>query len=129
MKSYLHQLTLVKRYLWVSLSLTVIPLVIIVALYDGHNASLANRLLLEKTEGEIQATVVKLESFIDVQIKRLNDLADLQVVDSVFNRQLQTPIFSEQLLDFLYFETSDVDIYSIEFYDVQWAVFVIPTEV
>ena len=118
MKSYLHQLTLVKRYLWVSLSLTVIPLVIIVALYDGHNASLANRLLLEKTEGEIQATVVKLESFIDVQIKRLNDLADLQVVDSVFNRQLQTPIFSEQLLDFLYFETSDVDIYSIEFYDV-----------
>ena len=118
MKSYLHQLTLVKRYLWVSLSLTVIPLVIIVALYDGHNASLANRLLLEKTEGEIQATVVKLESFIDVQIKRLNDLADLQVVDSVFNRQPQTPIFSEQLLDFLYFETSDVDIYSIEFYDV-----------
>ncbi|PWQ94695.1 sensor histidine kinase [Leucothrix arctica] len=117
MKSYLHQLTLVKRYLWVSLSLTVIPLVIIVALYDGHNASLANRLLLEKTEGEIQATVVKLESFIDVQIKRLNDLADLQVFDSVFNRQLQTPIFSEQLLDFLYFETSDVDIYSIEFYD------------
>lgn len=118
LKSYLHQLTLVKRYLLVSLSLAVIPLVIIVALYDSHNATLANRLLLEKTEGEIQATVVKLENFIDIQIKRLNNLTDLQEIDSVFSKKYKRFHFPEQLLDFLYFETSDADIYSIEFYDV-----------
>jgi two-component system sensor histidine kinase HydH len=118
LKSYLRQLTLVKRYLLVSLSLAVIPLVIIVALYDSHNATLANRLLLEKTEGEIEATVVKLENFIDIQIKRLNNLTDLQEVDSVFSKKYKRFVFPEQLLDFLYFETSDADIYSIEFYDV-----------
>jgi two-component system sensor histidine kinase HydH len=118
LKSYLRQLTLVKRYLLVSLSLAVIPLVIIVALYDSHNASLANRLLLEKTKGEIEATVVKLENFIDIQIKRLNNLTDLQEVDSVFSKKYKRFVFPEQLLDFLYFETSDADIYSIEFYDV-----------
>ena len=71
--------------------------------------------MLEKLEGDIQTTVVKIENFIDIQIKRLNDLADLQEIDSVFTRDSRSG-FSEQLLDFLYFETGDPDIYSIEFY-------------
>jgi len=113
--AYLRQLTLVKQYLWGSLAIAIIPLVIIAALYDSHNSSLTNRILSEKIEGELQATVVKIENFIDIQVKRLDDLADLQGVDTIFaDNPNQAP--SEQLLDFLYFETSDPDIYSIEFY-------------
>ncbi len=117
MGSYLHQLTLIKRYLWGSLAIAIIPLMIVAVLYDRHSSSLTNRLLLEKLEGDIQTTVVKIENFIDIQVKRLNDLADLQEIDSVFTHDNRSE-FSEQLLDFLYFETGDPDIYGIEFYSV-----------
>lgn len=116
MSSHLHQLTLVKRYLWGSLAIAIIPLIIVAILYDSHSSSLTSRLLLEKIEGDIQVTVVKIENFIDIQAKRLNDLADLQEIDVIFTRN-NTQVFSDQLLDFLYLETGDQDVYSIEFYD------------
>ncbi|MEB8432680.1 ATP-binding protein [Cocleimonas sp. KMM 6892] len=96
---------------------SILPLIVIAYLYDSHNSSLNNRLIDEKIEGEIQATVVKINSFIATQIKHLNDLDDLQGIDKLFSGT-EIEKIPEQLLDFLYFQTSDTDIYSVEFYDL-----------
>ncbi|MGH1426412.1 MAG: sensor histidine kinase [Arenicella sp.] len=117
MGAYWRQLTLVKRYLWGSLLAAILPLVVISYLYDSHNTSLSNKLINEKFEGEIQSTVVKINSFINVQAKRLNDIDDLQGIDVLFLNSVERNI-PDQLLDFLYFQTSDADVYSVEFYDV-----------
>lgn len=115
MIAYLRRLTLVKRYFLGSLAVAIVPLILVALLYDRQHSALTNRLVLERLEGEIQATVVKIENFINVQIKRLDDLADLQEIDTVFAAQTP-PVLSDQLLDFLYLETGDPDIYGIEFY-------------
>jgi two-component system sensor histidine kinase AtoS len=94
-----------------------VPLVAIAYVYDSHSSSLHNQLFDEKIDGEIQATVVKINSFIATQTKKLNDLDDLQGVDELF-LDAETEKIPERLLDLLYFQIGDADIYGVEFYDV-----------
>ncbi len=112
------QLVLVKRYLWGSLAVAILPLLIIAILYDRHSSNLMDRLLLERIEGDMQTAVVKINSFVNAQYKRLENLADLPEINSVFT-QNSTINLSPRLLDFLYLEIGDPDIYGIAFYNTE----------
>ena len=70
------KLILVKRYLWLSLAIAIFPLLIIAALYDHHSSNLTDRLLLERIESDLETTLLKTNSFIDTQKKRLENIAD-----------------------------------------------------
>lgn len=111
------QLVLVKRYLWASLAVAILPLLFIAALYDHHSKNLTDRLLLERIESDLKTTLVKTNGFIDVQKKRLENIADLPEISSVFNDSF-TRKLSPILLDFIYSEIGDPDIYGLLFYDV-----------
>lgn len=109
---------LVKRYLWGSLAVAIIPLLLVSAIYDRHGADLTDRLIVERMESEVQTTVVKIEGFIDTQSKRINNLADLPEIRTAFSED-PSQQFPEQLRGFLFLEIGDPDIYSIEFYNIE----------
>ncbi len=77
-----------------------------------------DRLLLERIEGDLQTAIVKINSFVNAQHKRLDNLADLPEINSVFTQDSDTHL-SPRLLDFLYLEIGDPDIYGIAFYNAE----------
>jgi two-component system sensor histidine kinase AtoS len=112
------QLILVKRYLWLCLAIAIFPLLIIAALYDHHSSNLTDRLLLERIESDLETTILKTNSFIDIQKKRLENIADLPEIISIFDNSFDHE-FSSILLDLIYFEIEDPDIYGLFFYDTK----------
>lgn len=109
------QLVIVKRYLWVSLAIAILPLLLIATLYNEHSSNLTDRLVLERMEGDLDATLAKIDAFIESQHKRLNTIADLPEISTAFSTA-QTGQLPPRLLDFLYLAIGDPDIYSIAFY-------------
>ena len=116
MKSQLRKLVLVRRYFWGSVLIAVIPFLILAGFYDRYANGLYESLLVGKLEGELQASVARIDSFIGVQSKRLENLSDLPEIGSVFSR-LPNVSLPPSLLDFLYLEVGDPDIYNIGFYN------------
>lgn len=115
MKFQLHRLTLVKRYLIGSLIVSIVPLALIAIMYDRYSSMLLNNLLIEKIDGDLETTTVKMTSFIKTQIKRLENLVDLpEIADVLKAGQDMTP--PDRLLDFLYLEIGSPDIYGVEFF-------------
>lgn len=112
------QLVLVKRYLWGSLLVAILPLLLVAALYDHHSSDLTDRLLLERIENDLEATLIKINSFIDAQKKRLGNIADLPEINSIFNNKFGHEL-PPILLDIIHFEIGDTDIYGLLLYDAK----------
>ncbi|MGH1485494.1 MAG: ATP-binding protein [Cellvibrionaceae bacterium] len=112
------QLVLVKRYLLGSLAVAILPLLLVAVLYDQHSSNLMDRLLLERIKGDLETTAVKINGFVDTQIKRLESIADLPEISSAFDESFGQSL-SPRLLDFLYFEIGAPDIYSLSFYNTE----------
>jgi two-component system sensor histidine kinase AtoS len=102
---------IVKRYLWISLAIAILPLLLIATLYDHHSSELRDRLYLERINSDLQATFVKTNNFIYEQNMRLDDVADLPEVASVLVNNVDKKIPPE-LLDLIYSKIEDADIYS-----------------
>jgi two-component system, NtrC family, sensor histidine kinase HydH len=111
----LRRLTLVKRYLIGSLFAAIVPLAVLAIMYDRYSSLLLNSLLIEKIDGDLEAASVKMTSFIETQIKRLDNLVDLPEIAEVFVPDRTGPL-PDRLLDFLYLEVGSPDIYGVEFF-------------
>lgn len=116
MRLELSRLVLVKRYLWGSLVVAIVPLVLLAALYDRYSTDLLDNLVVERIDGELEATSVKMESFINTHVKRLENIIDLPEVADSF-ADAQDKVLSSQLIDLLYLEVENPDIYGVEFLD------------
>ncbi len=118
MRLELSRLVLVKRYLWGSLIVAIVPLVLLAALYDRYSSDLLDNLLTERVDGELHTTSVRMISFINAQIKRLDNLVDLPEITQVFSKEPTTRL-PTQLIDFLYLEIGNPDIYGVEFFNAK----------
>lgn len=116
MRLELSRLVLVKRYLWGSLIVAIAPLVLLAALYDRYSSDLLDNLLTERIDRELNTTSVKMIGFINTQIKRLDNLVDLPEITQVFTQNSKARL-PNQLVDFLYLEIGNPDIYGVEFFN------------
>lgn len=112
-----RRLILVKKYLLISLLLSIIPLLVSAFLYDRYTASLLDNILIERLESDVEGSAEKIQKFLNTHADRLNNLADIPEIESVFvdDRQLA---LSEKLLDFIYLEVGSSDVYGAVFLDV-----------
>jgi two-component system sensor histidine kinase AtoS len=111
-----RRLILVKKYLLVSLLLSILPLVFSVFLYDRYTASLLENILVERLEADVLASSEKMHDFLSAQTNRLNNLADIPEIEHVFLKNKDSSL-SEQFSDFIYLEVGNPDVYSIIFLD------------
>jgi two-component system sensor histidine kinase AtoS len=109
-----RRLILVKKYLFISLLLSIIPLLVSVFLYDRYTASLLENILLERLESDVEATSEKMKSFLSARADRLNNLADIPEIEKIFLEGAGSAL-SEKLLDFIYLEVGSSDVYSANF--------------
>lgn len=116
MRTKFRKLVIVKRYFWGSMAIALVPFLLLAGFYDRYTSDLYESLLKGKLEAEVQSSVARIDNFIDVQSKRLENLSDLPEIAAVFG---QTPnsVLPSSLLDFLYLEVGDADVYNIGFYD------------
>ncbi len=116
MRFELQKLTLAKRYLWSGLIVALFPLVIMAVLYDRYSANLLDSLITNKVEGRLESVAVKMNNFISVHVKQLENIVDLPDTTRFF-LDVNDGKLSGQLSDFLILETESPDIYSVEFSD------------
>lgn len=64
----LKRLVLVKRYLWGSLIVATVPLLLLAGMYDRYSSDLLQRLVIEKTRAELEVVVVQMSAFINSQV-------------------------------------------------------------
>jgi two-component system sensor histidine kinase HydH len=113
-----NRLVLVKRYLWGSLLVAIIPLALMAGLYDRYSSYLHDKLIVERIDGDLQTAIVKMQGFLDTQIYHLENLADLpEIGDFLVSRKTHSA--SPQLTDFFYLITNGQDVYGAEFFDVE----------
>lgn len=124
-----RRLILIKKYLLISLLSSIIPLILSAFLYDRYTASLQSNILLNRLDSDIQAASDTVYQFLKTQTGRLNNLADIPEIEQVFlhsrdnhhqggnDPEKSHYEFSENLLDFIYLETGNPDIYSVIFLD------------
>ncbi|MEJ2020813.1 MAG: ATP-binding protein [Maritimibacter sp.] len=108
-----RQLNLVRRYLWGALVAALIPLVVMAALYDRYSANLVDTLVTNRVEADVEATAVRMSSFIAVQINKLESIVDLSDTSDFFLRSQDQKI-PPLLKDLLLLETESPDVYAIE---------------
>lgn len=118
MRMEFNRLVLVKRYLWGSLLVAIIPLALMAGLYDRYSSYLHDKLIVERIDGDLQTALVKMQGFLDTQIYHLENLADLPEIGEFLIRG-KTHSASPQLTDFFYLITNSQDIYGAEFFDVE----------
>lgn len=114
----LSQLVLVKRYLWGSLIVAIVPLLLLAGMYDRYSSDLLQKLVIEKTQAELEVVVVQMSAFINSQVFRLENLVDLPLMSHIVQQE-KNLILPDTLLDFLYLESSGQDIYAVELYNVK----------
>jgi two-component system, NtrC family, sensor histidine kinase HydH len=115
--SQMNRLVLVKSYLIGSLLAAIVPLLIMAAIYDWYSASLLSNLTSERIEGKLNSTAVKMSSFIDSHVNKLEDLADIPDIGKAL-QEASLHIIYENLRNFLQFEVGNPDIYGIIFYGI-----------
>lgn len=115
----LKRLVLVKRYLWGSLIVATVPLLLLAGMYDRYSSDLLQRLVIEKTRAELEVVVVQMSAFINSQVFRLENLVDLPSMSRIVQEE-KSSILPDQLLDFLYLESSGQDIYAVELYNAKY---------
>ncbi len=109
-----RRLLLVKKYLLISLLLSITPLLISALLYDRYTASLLDNILAERLESDVEASAESMRQFLGIRANRLGNLADIPEIEQVFSLDKQRPL-SENLLDFIYLEVGSADVYSVSF--------------
>lgn len=109
-----RRLILVKKYLFFSLLLSTIPLLVSAFLYDRYTASLLENVLFERLESDVEATSDKMKEFLSARAERLNNLADIPEIEKIFLEDAGS-VLSEKLLDFIYLELGSPDVYSAIF--------------
>lgn len=112
-----RKLNLARRYLWAALVAALIPLVIIAILYDRYSANLLNNLITNRVNANLEATAAKMNNFMSVQVKRLENIVDLPDTTGFFQAESKNKM-SNLLHDFLHLETESPDIYAIELADM-----------
>ncbi len=108
-----RQLNLARRYLWGALVAALIPLVVMAVLYDRYSANLVDTLVTNRVEADVEATAVRMSSFIAVQVKKLESIVDLSVTSDFFVRTQDQKI-PALLKGLLLLETESPDVYAIE---------------
>ena len=111
------KLVLLKKHLWMLIAIAVLPLISFAALYDHYFSNFSKRLLIEHLENDLATSLLKTTTYLNEQRVRLEHIADLPEVDLVFSdtRDQELP---SSLLDLIYYEMEDADIYSLLFYDL-----------
>ncbi len=112
-----HKLSIIRRYLYGSLAIAIIPLILISLLYDQFSSNLLNDLLSKKLESELESANIKIKAFLGTQKQRVENLADLPNITTIFDPSETTSI-TNTTYDFLYFEAENPDIYEIIFLDI-----------
>jgi two-component system sensor histidine kinase AtoS len=108
-----RQLNLARRYLWGALVAALIPLVVMAVLYDRYSANLVDTLVTNRVEADVEATAVRMSSFIAVQVNKLESIVDLSDTSDFFVRKQDQKI-PALLKDLLLLETESPDVYAIE---------------
>ena len=112
-----RRLILVKKYLFISILLSITPLVCSAFLYDRYVVSLLDNILTERIDGDIQAAASNMQQLLQSHSERLNNLADIPEIENVFLSKASYEL-SEKLLDFIYLEVGQPDVYAINFIGV-----------
>ena len=110
------RLNVVRRYLLGALFAALIPLALIAGLYDRYSANLLNNLIANRVETNLEATAARMSNFMAVQVKRLENIADLPDATDFFKAGSQNEV-SLLLSDILSLEAENPDIYAIELSD------------
>lgn len=111
-----RRLILVKKYLFISLLLSIFPLIVTAFIYDRYTASLLDNILSERLNSDMEAVADNISDFIKLQSRRIINLVDMPEVEEVFKINKGDEL-SDKLLDFIYLEVGSRDIYSVHFYD------------
>lgn len=103
------------RYLVVSLLAAVLPLGIVVALYDRYTENLVETLTGERLESGLTATSSKLADFLRSRIYQLESLADYPQFGQLVRADTQQ--IDPRLMAVLRYEVDSPDLYGIVFFD------------
>lgn len=109
-----RQLILVRKYLLVSLLLSILPLIFAALLYDRYVALLVDNIITQRLEANVQSVSEKIQEFISLHSKRLNDLAHMPEVEALFIAE-DSQELSDNLMDIIYWVVGSADVYSVHF--------------
>lgn len=117
MLSALNRTNLARRYLYASIAVALVPLLLVAAAYDRYSKQLIDTVFESRVSGDLDAVAVQMNSTLNVQIHRLENIVDLAATASFF-QDVQGPI-DQSLLDFLLLEAESSDVYAIELSDAR----------
>lgn len=106
---------LARRYLYATIAIALIPLLLIAGIYDRYSKQLIDTIYESRIEGNLDSVAAQMNSVLTGQVNRLENIVDLAETASYFLEQ-PNPI-SDHLLDFLLLEAESADIYAIELYN------------
>ncbi|MBQ0832106.1 PAS domain-containing sensor histidine kinase [Marinobacter sp.] len=111
--------SLLRRYLVLSLLVTVLPLLVVTWLYDRFTGELLEDLGEQKVQHSMNATHAALSGFLKARQFELETIVDLPNIERFVSGDPLSPEL-ESTHALISFETDSFDIYGVLFFDAQW---------
>ncbi|WP_417546314.1 sensor histidine kinase [Marinobacter sp.] len=111
--------SLLRRYLVLSLLVTVLPLLVVTWFYDRFTGELLEDLGEQKVQHSMNATRAALSGFLKARQFELETIVDLPNIERFVSGDPLSPEL-EPTHALISFETDSLDIYGVLFFDAQW---------
>tara|TARA_R110002094_G_scaffold609_2_gene3234 strand:- start:375 stop:2096 length:1722 start_codon:yes stop_codon:yes gene_type:complete len=111
--------SLLRRYLVLSLLVTVLPLLVVTWFYDRFTGELLEDLGEQKVQHSMNATRAALSGFLKARQFELETIVDLPNIERFVSGDPLSPEL-EPTHALISFETDSFDIYGVLFFDAQW---------